>query len=350
MVKWQHVLVSPRASIKETLQAIDAGAMQLAAVIDESSRLLGVVSDGDVRRALLRGKDLSSPVTDIMNVSPVTIGSGQTHQEALRLMRKNHLRHILVVDGEKRLVDILTMQELLQLQTLSNPVVLMAGGLGSRLGALTANCPKPLLKVGGKPILEIILQSFLDCGFNNFFIAVNYRAQMIEEYFGDGTRFDTSIRYLREEKRLGTAGGLALLPERPDQPVLVMNGDILTRCNHRLLLEAHVASGAAATMVVRRHDQQIPYGVVHYTADGRLTGVEEKPILSVSISAGINIVSPEALSYIPKGCFFDIPDLFRALLADNKPVSVYTTSDYWLDIGHEEDYRRADDDFFTFFC
>lgn len=345
MKNWKELLLKSTDSIQQALRAIDAAGSQLAMVVSDEGRLLGVLTDGNIRRGLLAGYALAEPVHTVMNAAPTVVSPEMQASAALRLMQERDFSHLPVVDASGILVACWSRKGLQAETTCESPVVLMAGGLGSRLGELTANCPKPMLKVGGKPILEIILHSFIDCGFRNFFFSVNYRAEIIENYFSDGAHWGVSIRYLREEKPLGTAGALSLLPDVMAQPVVVMNGDILTRLNPRLLLEAHSARNAAATMVIRKHEMQIPYGVVRCTPEGRLAGIDEKPLLPFAISAGINVFSPEALAYIPRGSFFDIPDLFTTLLAKDKAVAVYETDEYWIDIGRESDYNQADKDF-----
>lgn len=216
----------------------------------------------------------------------------------------------------------------------------MAGGLGRRLQPLTNECPKPLLKVGGKPILEIILENFVEQGFNRFHIAVNYKAEMIESYFGNGSRWGIDLSYLREHERMGTAGALSLLPGGLTQPLIVMNGDLLTRINFRQLLSFHAEHHAQATMCVRDYDFQIPYGVVKIEKH-RLTGIEEKPVHHCFVSAGIYVLQPDVISLIPRNTFFDMPDLFAEMIRQQKETAVFPIREYWLDIGRMDDFERA---------
>jgi len=345
MKDWEKLLLKPDDTIQQALRVIDAASSQLALVADTPGRLLGIVTDGNIRRGLLAGRTLADPVSAVMNTAPTTVRPDMGAHAALALMWEHEFTHLPVVDENGLLLNCWSRKSLLTETVLDTPVALMAGGLGSRLGQLTENCPKPMLKVGGKPLLEIILQSFLDHGFRNFFIAVNHHAVIIEEYFGDGAGFGVSIRYLREKKRLGTAGALSMLPKGLSRPVIVMNGDILTRFNPRLLLETHNINNAAATMVVRRHEMQAPYGVVRSSPEGRLLDIEEKPVLPFCIHAGINVLSSEALSLVPKNSFFDIPDLFKEILARNMPAQVYEINEYWLDIGRMADFEQAANDY-----
>lgn len=346
---WKKFTLTPEATIREALEAINQG-YQFALVTDKDERLLGVVTDGNVRRGLLNGMGLDAPVTAVMNVSPCVVHDNTDMQTVLSLMQEKDFSHIPVLDASDRLVRVWSRRELVATTVLSNPVVLMAGGLGTRMGELTKDCPKPMLPVGGRPILEIVLQNLKESGFRNIFLAVNYQAEKIEKHFGNGETFGLHIDYLREEKRLGTAGALSLLPEKPDMPVVVMNSDILTRLNIRLLLQQHNARGALATMVVIDHKIQLPYGVVDSLPDGRLSDIREKPTATFPVSAGINVLDPEAWDYIPSDEFLDMPDLLRTMLSDNKKIQVYHTDEYWLDIGRMDDYSKADADFFDVFC
>ncbi|MGQ9826160.1 MAG: nucleotidyltransferase family protein, partial [Desulfotomaculales bacterium] len=226
----------------------------------------------------------------------------------------------------------------------NNVVVIMAGGLGSRLRPLTDECPKPLLKVGGKPLLETILENFLEYGLYNFYFSVNYRAEMIREYFGDGSRWGANIEYINEEKRLGTAGALSLLPEKPKNTVLVMNGDLLTKINFEHLLDFHADTKADATMCVKEYNFQIPYGVVK-TDRHRLIEIEEKPVKTFFISAGIYAIEPAVIDLIPRNTYFDMPGLFEKLIKENREAAVFPIREYWLDIGHKEDFERANGEF-----
>jgi NDP-sugar pyrophosphorylase family protein len=240
------------------------------------------------------------------------------------------------------------LKEIISKNPKKSPVVLMAGGLGSRLRPLTNDCPKPLLKVGGKPILEIILEKFIDEGFQNFFISINYMGDSIRSYFGDGSRWDVSIEYLEEKERLGTAGGLSLFPEPPDEPVIVMNGDLLTKINFNNLLNFHKDSRASATMCVREHEVSIPYGVVR-AESSRLIELQEKPVQKILVNAGIYVLSSEAVRLIPENSYFDMTDLFNTMIAKNWHTSVYQIREYWIDIGRMKDFEMANVEFGKFF-
>jgi NDP-sugar pyrophosphorylase family protein len=240
-------------------------------------------------------------------------------------------------------VGLESMMDLLAREALPNAVVLMAGGRGQRLKPLTDLCPKPLLRIGDKPILEIILENFVSQGFRNFFISVNYMAEKVEGHFGDGARFGANITYLRENEPLGTAGALTMLPEL-DLPFLVMNGDLLTKVNFAHLLDFHTEKKAAATMCVRPYTSQIPYGVVHVD-EHKLVRIEEKPTQTVFVNAGIYALSPQALAHIPVGRPFDMPALFESLMAKGQKTLAFPVREYWIDIGRVGDYEQAQTDY-----
>lgn len=349
MNNWKKLLVRPDDTIETVLRVIDEAASQLALVADAEGKLLGVVTDGNIRRGLLAGQGLCDQVKNVMCATPRFVSPDMRAAAALALMRRKEFSHLPIVDGCGVLVGCWAQKSLQNLVAQGSPVVLMAGGLGSRLGHLTKDCPKPMLHVGGKPLLEVVLQNFIDCGFVHFFFAVNFKAEMIENYFADGTKWGVSIEYLREKKRLGTAGALSLLNNRVTAPFIVMNADILTALRGNTLLEAHVNSGALATMTVIQYDFSVPYGVIKCSSDGRLLQLEEKPIFSHLVSAGVNVLAPETLEYIPRDSFFDMPDLFKLLLAHDKPVHTYLIEDYWLDIGRARDYERANTEFQLYF-
>ncbi|WP_027363343.1 nucleotidyltransferase family protein [Desulfotruncus alcoholivorax] len=348
MKNWREVLVSPSTSILETIQVIDSVALQIALVVDSDGRLLGTVTDGDIRRAILKGLSLTEPVAGAMNPAPTVVLVNEDRREILAVMKAKNLRQIPVLDETGRVVGIEILEKLLKGGRKDNLVVLMAGGLGSRLRPLTQECPKPLLRVGSRPILETILHNFIEYGFERFYISVNYKADMIKKYFGDGSRWSVRIEYLEEEKLLGTAGPLSLLPEKTDLPLLVMNGDLLTRVNFDQLLQFHLDSRVLATMCVREFDLQVPYGVVKI--DGhRLLGIDEKPVQRFFVNAGIYVLQPSVLELIPRAACYDMPDLFTHLVKHGRETAVFPVREYWLDIGRLSDYERANGEYEAIF-
>lgn len=342
---WQLALVGPEASILETIRAIDAANTQMAAVVDASRRLLGTATDGDVRRGILRGIPLEAPISQVMNVHPKTAAAGEDRAMLVALMRRNQLRALPLVDTDHRVVGLEVLADLQQIRTNDNWVVLMAGGEGRRLYPLTKDIPKPLLRVGPKPILETILEGFIAAGFQRFFMAVNYLADQVEAHFGDGSTRGVQIDYLREDRKLGTAGALRLLPERPTRPFFVMNGDILTNVDFSTVLDFHRDHGAAATMCVRENVIQVPYGVVDLD-DWRLGQVVEKPTIRNFVNAGIYVLEPEAYDEIPEGeGQFDMPQVFTQLRARQRDCAAFPISEYWLDVGQMADFNRANLEF-----
>lgn len=345
---WKSHILPPHASVLDALRALDYRSSQFAVIADEDMRLLGVVTDGNIRRGLLNNVALHDSVSTLMNTSPVAVSPDTPRSVAFVLMETKEFTHLPIVNEQRQLVGIWIRKEL-QRTHLPNAVVLMAGGLGTRLGELTRTCPKPMLHVGGKPLLEILIRNFVESGLTNFFLAVNYMAEIIEKHFGDGSAFGASITYLKEKKPLGTAGALSLLPERPRHPVLVMNGDILTQVHGDMILERHESRRSIATMVIRQHEMHVPYGIVDFREDGLIGDVREKPALRFPVSAGINVLSPEALDHIPSDQFFDMPDLYRTLLERGLQPHAYEINNYWIDIGRIADYTQANEEFDQFF-
>ncbi|MCA1012702.1 nucleotidyltransferase family protein [Halobacillus halophilus] len=347
MYKYKNMMISADTSIHETLQIIDSEAYHIAFVINQQKQLIGTVTDGDIRRGILRGVSLSESVERVMNSNPVMTKEKVTAAKARAIMKKYGIKHLPIVNEKQEIVDVMVDGE--DKPTLrSNWVVIMAGGLGTRLHPLTKNCPKPLLKVGEKPLLETIIMNLMDHGFHKFYLSVNYKSEMIEEYFGDGSKWGATIRYLKEKERLGTAGALSLIQEKPEDPLLVMNGDILTKMKADKLLDYHTKNQAAVTMCVREYDIQIPYGVCRIDKN-QLLSIEEKPIERHFISAGINVISPEVLKKIPQDRFYDMPTLFEEVIEEKRGVYIFPIREYWLDIGRIADYERANVEYYEVF-
>ncbi|GBO87171.1 nucleotidyltransferase family protein [Marinobacter salsuginis] len=339
--KWQNILVSPEMPLERAIEVLDRGGLRIALVVDAEKHLLGTLTDGDIRRALLKHLPLNCEVRDVMCKTPHTAGSTWSKERILTVMEDLELLQIPVVDSESKIVGLETLHGLMERRTVDNPVFLMAGGFGTRLRPLTNECPKPLLKVGEKPILELILESLVASGFHRFFISTHYLPEMIREHFGDGSQWGVSIQYVHEEDPLGTGGALGLLPaEEIDLPVLMMNGDLLTTVNYRELLDFHNNHDSIATMCVRQYEHQIPYGVVQ--TDGTyIQSMDEKPVQKCFINAGIYVVSPELVASVEKGARIDMPTLLENNMATGKKVSMFPVHEYWLDIGKMDDFKRA---------
>jgi len=338
------VTIFPIDSIKKALKIIDEGAIKIAFVVDKDYKLLGTITDGDIRRAILNGKNLEDSIKNIYNKNPFLVYENYNKNEILEICTKNKIYQIPVVDKNKKLVDILLLDELLQPKKYSNKVVLMLGGLGTRLRPLTEKTPKPLLKVGGKPIVETIVENFKKYGFKNFVFCVNYKAEQIVEYFGNGEKLGINIEYVYENKRMGTAGALSLLAKKPKESFFVMNGDLLTNVNFEYMLEYHKENKAIATMAVREFEYQVPFGVVEIEGNV-ITSIKEKPIQRFFVSAGIYILEPEIIDYIPKNEFFDMPNLFEKLIEDRKNAVSFPIKEFWLDIGRIEEFEKAQEEY-----
>jgi len=346
MKRWQNALVTSDQTIEQAITVIDKSGLKVALVVDAQRHLLGLVTDGDVRRGLLKHLALGASVVEIMQANPVTCGVQEPRAEVLRQMRQRGVEQIPILDDEGRITGLQTLQELNQPQALGNSVVLMAGGIGSRLRPLTQDCPKPMLKVGAKPLLETIIESFAEHGFQNFFLSVNYLASMVKDYFEDGQEWGVNIRYLEEDAPLGTAGALGLIPQESlTLPAIVMNGDILTRVNFAALLKFHQQHQAAATMCVREWQYQVPYGVVN--SDGhRIVGITEKPVERYFVNAGIYVLDQAAFSLIRPGEYLDMPTLFNQLIEQRQETCLFPIREYWLDIGQHNDFERANRDIY----
>ena len=344
MLDWTKTFVSCESSLREVIATIDKAELQIALVVDKKTRLLGVITDGDVRRGLLKGLTLEAKAHEVMTQKPLTATPEMRLIAIEKLMQAHSLMHVPVIDEDGVMVSLAIQGKLLPRERFENEIFLMVGGLGTRLGELTKELPKPLLKIGNKPILEIILDSFLAQGFYKFTFAVNYKAELIESYFGDGSKWGADINYLRESKRMGTCGALSLIEERPELPFLVMNGDLLTKINFKHLLEFHKARNSLATMAVREYDVQVPFGVISLEGN-RIKDLVEKPTQRYFVNAGVYVLSPEALDFIPNDSFYDITTLFQDLLHKGLPTHSFPIYEYWLDIGRMSDFHQAHIDF-----
>ena len=348
MKNWEQTLIHAQTSLRQALGVINEARSQIALVVDGERRLLGTLSDGDVRRGLLGGLGLDDKVSAAMYREPTCARVTDSRDTILSMMRRQGFRQIPVIDDNKVVVGLEVLDDMLSLRIRDNWVVIMAGGLGSRLQELTKDVPKPMLKVGSKPLLETIVESYIAQGFRRFYFAVNYKAEQIEAFFGDGSGLDVEIRYIREPQRMGTAGALSLLPRQPKQPIIVTNADLLTKVDFGQMLDRHVEANADATMAVRDYEMQVPFGVVR-EEEGRIHSIEEKPTQRFTVSAGIYVLSPHVLELVPRGTFFDMPSLFEAATRQGLHARCHRIHGYWLDIGRMPDYERANLEFFEVF-
>ena len=340
-------LVTADTTILDTLKIVDTHGVPIGLVHDHGV-LLGTVTDGDIRRGILTGVQLTDTVETVMNTQPVSAQGDTSDAEAARLMRQHGIAHLPLVDADGTIVGLKVLKELDPKPEGGNPVVLMAGGRGTRLQPLTHDTPKPLLAVGGRPILETIIERFVTQGFSRIYLSVNYKADLIEAHFGDGSAFGADITYLREDEALGTGGALSLLPERPSLPMIVMNGDVLTKVNFHHLVKYNDNHDGPATMSVREYGFTVPFGVVE-TDQALLTAIDEKPEHTFYVKAGIYVIDPDVLDAIPTGQAMDMPDVFQRLLDDGKRPNVFPLREYWMDIGRFDDLDQAERDYADLF-
>lgn len=337
MKNFREYTIYPNSSIKSAFNKLSETCDLGLVVIDETDKLLGTLTDGDLRRALLNGASLESEIGSYINKTPLSVGLEVTSNPLNSLTEDLKIKIVPVVESDK-VVGIYTanLDEILDTN-----IVIMAGGLGSRLGELTSNCPKPMLDVGGKPVLEHIINNFTKVGFKNIYISVNYMSNIIMDYFKDGSDFGCNIAYLEENTRLGTAGALSLLPESAmDKPVIVTNGDLLTPLDFRLLSWFHISHKATMTVCTRRYEFQVPYGVVNLE-DNFIKSVDEKPVQGFNVSAGVYMLEPSLIKEIPKDTFYDMPTLINCMLSKNQNISCFPMYEEWIDIGKVEDLDFA---------
>ena len=340
---WKNVLIKPDRPIREALKIIDQASLRIALVVDKKLRLLGVVTDGDIRRGLLNNINLENTVSQVMNIYPLTAKIGSSRKDLVNIMIEKQVLAIPLLENSIICgLEVLGKQEVFPRH--QNPVFIMAGGFGTRLKPLTDNCPKPLLEVGGKPILEILLLRFIKAGFARFYISTHYLPEMIRRYFGDGAKWNVNITYVYEESPLGTGGALGLLPtDMPDLPLIMVNGDVLTNIDFERLIEFHSRHEPTATMCVRDYEYQVPFGVI--TGNGiEVISMEEKPIQRFFVNAGIYVVSPEMQRSVAKNQNIDMPSLLERFIERQEKVMMFPVHEYWLDIGRMDDYKRAQTD------
>ena len=348
MSRLEEMLVGLDQNVEEIIGVIEASESKCVVVVDENRKLLGTVTDGDIRRAFLRGVPISASCSEVMHQEP-RVGSIQnTAAKHMSMMNAVGVRFLPLVDEDGVVQSVVLLDELMDTKRKDNWVVLMAGGRGSRLMPLTNAKPKPLLTVGTKPILETILESFIEHGFHNFFISVNYKAEMIRGHFGDGSKWDVEIRYLEEDEPLGTGGALSLLPDEPSLPVILMNGDILTNVNWHDVLRFHEECSDLVTMCVREFTLKIPFGVIEFD-DHRVMGIHEKPEHNHFVNAGIYVINPEVVQRVPENTFMNITDVFEPLMGQKPGVSAFLINEYWMDIGRIDDFSKANEEFFDVF-
>ncbi|MBD1558473.1 NTP transferase domain-containing protein [Vibrio sp. S9_S30] len=327
-------------TLKDIIIALDKGGIGLVAMVDQSQKLVGIVTDGDLRRAILNREE---NLAKVINDSPIKMHYDAPKDTVVRKLKAIHRRHMPLVDSHGRLQSVFVLDGF-ELPQKSNSVVIMAGGLGSRLGELTKTIPKPMLKVGNKPMLEHLVEQFREQGFKKFTFCLNHLKEKIMDHFGDGSDFDVEISYVVEEKKLGTAGALSLLRGKFDLPFFVINADVLTTLDFERLMQYHCAARSIATMCVREYQHTLPYGVISSDKSSRLVGITEKPTQSFDVNSGIYVLEPQVIDFIPEEQMYDMPELFGNMLSSGEHCSVYKLDDYWLDIGQVNDFEKANRD------
>lgn len=341
---WRHAAVPPTATVADAMHKLDAASTQIVLVVDPDDRLLGTITDGDIRRAILRQTPLDAKVERVMNPHPVTAPGGDGRDALMQLMRARHVHQLPLLSSDGRVVGLELIDRLMARPARTSAAVVMAGGLGTRLRPLTEHTPKPLLDVGGRPLLETTLACLAEHGFGTIYLAVNYLADQIEDRFGDGAERGLRIEYLREDAFLGTAGALALLPEPPSAPLLVMNGDILTKLDFSQLMDFHQAQGADITMCIRQISTRVPYGVVDLD-EHRVVTITEKPEQHHFVNAGVYVLDPGVVAGIGTAGRLDMTDLAQQVSAGGGTVAAFPIREYWLDIGQLADYDQARADY-----
>ncbi|EGR0903999.1 nucleotidyltransferase family protein [Vibrio alginolyticus] len=345
---WQKTLISESSTIKQALEIINSEALRVAVVVDQDKKLLGMITDGDIRRGLLNELVLTDSVAKVMNSKPITAKKGTSKEHLVELMEKKQILSVPLLDEDKKVIGLETLHSALSKDKYLNPVFIMAGGFGTRLRPLTDHCPKPMLKIGGKPILETVIRNFIKAGFVNFYISTHYMPEQIHQHFGDGSDLGVNISYVHEDTPLGTGGAIGLLPEDMprDLPLIMINGDVLTKVDFQRLLNFHMENNADATVCVREYDYQIPYGVINGEGN-RITSMVEKPIQRFFVNAGIYVVSPVVIQSVPENYHIDMPTLLEQHMNKRNNVLMFPIHEYWLDIGRMDDFNRAQTDIYT---
>lgn len=343
---WKKAVIRAGATIEDVIRNIDQSSLKISMVVGPEGMLLGTVTDGDIRRALLRGLSLQSLADEVMSRTPLVVPEEMSRESALHLMRANGISQLPIVDGGRVVVGLHVWDRLMTSVERNNLMVIMAGGFGKRLRPYTDVCPKPMLPVGGKPMLEHIVERAIDNGFSNFVISLHYLPHVIKSHFGDGSRWGVKISYVFEENPLGTAGAIGLLNPAPDAPFVVTNGDVLTDINYAELLDFHQKHQASATMAVRQHEWQHPFGVVK-TEGIQIVGVEEKPIHRTYVNAGIYALNPSVLTHLVPGVPCDMPNLFERLHHAAGQTIAYPMHEPWIDVGRPEDLQNVNQQIFA---
>lgn len=335
------LILNNNTTFDDAIRAIECNGNGYLALIDNQRHLIGILTDGDVRRAILEKKN---NLLDIINRNPYSLSPATSQNKIITTLKKMHRRHMPLVDDNGIYSGVFTLDQV-DFNVKSNKVIVMAGGLGSRLGSLTEAKPKSMLEVGGKPMLEHLIRMFAEKGYFDFIFCVNYKKDIIKDYFKNGDTFGVKIDYVEEPTRLGTAGALSLVKGMVDSSFFVVNSDVLTNVDFEQLHQFHIDQNSTATMCVRNLTYEIPYGVIRTDEQLSITSIDEKPTLSFSVNAGIYHMEPTVLDLIPNNVMFDMPLLFSKIIQMDYKTTTYDIIDYWIDIGNITDYKKANDEF-----
>ena len=336
---WKKTLLLENSTIRKVIKNLEKSALQIVLVIDKKKNLVGTITDGDIRRGLLSGLNISSPIKKLINKKPLIGSSTMSANTMNQIMQTNKINQLPIVDKSKKIVGLYFWDAVKSSITQKSQVIIMAGGKGKRMMPHTKKCPKPLLPVGGKPILEHILLKARSEGFNNFIISINYLGEMIEDYFGNGSKWGVKIKYLKENMPLGTIGALSLIKNRPNFPFIVCNGDIISDIKYTDLLDFHIKNKAFGTVAVKPYEIKNPYGVVKIDGN-QIVDIEEKPIVKSHVNTGVYVFSPKIINEIKKNKYLDMNILIQKLLGKMKKIIAYPAYEPWLDIGKPKDLKK----------
>lgn len=340
--------IKTNSTIKDAMESIDKNLTGGAFVVDDNFHAKGVITDGNIRRAILKGHNISDSIEGIYSKEFKYVSQYESKKKVKDLMLKYKIRQVPVLDEQDKIINLYFLDDVISYEDKDNYVFILAGGLGTRLRPLTENTPKPMLKVGDKPILEHIIEQFKEYGFKNFIISVNYKGEIIEEYFKDGKELDVNIEYVRETKKLGTAGSIKLAEDKFKKPFIVINGDILTGIDFDAFLNYHIKNGFDVTVGARNYEIKVPYGVM-LTEENLIKSLEEKPVYSFYINSGVYVLNEKTIKFIPEGEMYNMTDLIEDVIANSGRSGVYKITEYWSDIGQMDDFKKANEDINKFF-
>tara|TARA_B100001989_G_C24551861_1_gene475890 strand:+ start:32691 stop:33728 length:1038 start_codon:yes stop_codon:yes gene_type:complete len=339
----EEIFIDQSKTILQAIEVINKGIYQIALVINKDKQLIGTITDGDIRRSILKNISLKCSVKKIMNQNFKFCSIKDNPTSILQEMKRHRIQQMPLLNEKGVVLDIYINKDNYHPHALENTVVIMAGGKGKRLRPYTENCPKPMININNKPILEILLEQYINCGFRNFYFSVNYLKEQIKDYFGNGDKWDISINYLEENSELGTAGSLKLLPKNIIKPIIVSNGDVLTKTNYRALIKSHEKYAFKTTICVRDYEVNIPFGVIN-SEENLFKGISEKPTFNFKLNAGIYVINPELIGLLDKEEFLDMPDFLNKIKNNGNKINLYPIHEYWLDIGREETLKQAWED------